>query len=295
MIDFDAIKNKLYNQARDLEVAIFNYHFMGDSNENAIISLSLFQNEDGGFHGVEPDLTNPNSSPFQTSVALEVLTDLGVNASNLDEFSSPMVEEALKYLDQTLLNDRWPITIESNNDFPCAVWWKHPKETTPYNPTASILASILILTPKKRALYNKAFNIANNLIEGFMNNPTSEKHDLICIAYLYQVMKDLGNYETFKDVLFKQIRNSITPVTMWEGYATTPIDYPLEPSNYGMDIDLVKASLDYLKKTFKGSYWDITWTWMNDDEGFDVQSFKWHGIVAIKNLRFIKAYERCCN
>ena len=46
MIDYEAIKNKIYQQARDLEVALYNYYFLNDSHDMVILSLSLYQNKD---------------------------------------------------------------------------------------------------------------------------------------------------------------------------------------------------------------------------------------------------------
>ncbi|MDY0210414.1 MAG: hypothetical protein RBQ91_03280 [Acholeplasma sp.] len=290
MIDQKAIKNKIYNQARDLEVALYNVFFENDSKEMAVMALSLFQNEDGGFHGLEPDLTNPNSTPFQTSYALELLTDIGFDSTNQDEFTKEIIERAFDYLDQTIQIDRWPLTVPTNNEFSSAIWWKHRGDEQPtFNPTASILASILVLTNKDSVRYHNTMKMAHTLIMTYMETITKDKHDLICLARLYFAVKDLIDGESFKDKLFNEIRASIDPVDLWEGYATMPFDYPIEPTNYGIDSKTIDASIAYLEKNFKGSYWEINWNWMNEDEGFDVQSFKWHGIIAIKYLRFFQA------
>ncbi|PKK86954.1 MAG: hypothetical protein CVV63_02820 [Tenericutes bacterium HGW-Tenericutes-8] len=286
MIDKEAIKNKIYKQARDLEVALYNYYFEGDEPDMAVLALSLFQNKDGGFHGVEPDLTNPNSTPFQTAYALEILVDLGYNQTYQDAFTKTMIDKALKYLDDTLVVDKWPLTVLSNNDYPSAVWWKfNPNEDSSMNPTASIVASILVLSSPRKGIYKKALTLKTKIESQYLKSVTKDKHDLACLARLYQASKNSPNH-VFNEKLFKDIQESID-FGNYEGYITTPIDYPIESGMYGIAQTLLDEAVVYLEKTFKGSFWDIAWTWMNEDDGFDVQSFKWHGIIAIKNLRFL--------
>ena len=66
---------------RPLEQILFNYHFRTGSLEDVLDALAVFQNEDGGFgHGLEPDLQSPNSSVLATTVAFQILRDLGIEA-----------------------------------------------------------------------------------------------------------------------------------------------------------------------------------------------------------------------
>lgn len=289
MIDKEAIGNKIYKQARDLEVAIYNTLFLKDDPFMAVVALSLFQNKDGGFHGLEPDLTNPNSTPFQTSYALEVLIDLGYNSKNMDEFTQKMTDKTIKYLEKTMINDSWERTVDSNNDYPCAIWWKKREdEDIRFNPKASLVASILKLTGPRRAIYKKALIMKEQIIKDYLVSSITDKHDLICLARLYLQTKDQNTNKRFKEKLFKDVQNSIDFGNN-EGYITTPLDYPLDVEHYGLSRDVLKQTVEYLNNTFKGSFWDINWTWMNQDEGFDTQSFKWHGIIAIRNLRFLES------
>lgn len=283
MIDYEAIKNKIYQQARDLEVALYNYYFLNDSHDMVILSLSLYQNKDGGFHNVEPDCTNPNSSPFQTSYALEMLMDMKLDLDTLDDFSKQVIKKALNYLDKTINVNKWPRTIPTNDQYPKAIWWQfNEHEDSRFNPTASIIASILYFADKNSPLYKKALKLKAETIALFMDNDISDKHDLMCLARLIDRNQDEMAYLK----LTKSI-NSVIDLSSYEGYITTPIDFPLSNDNYGIESSVIDQTVDYLNKTFKRSYWDISWTWMNEDEGFDVQAFKWHGIVAIKNLRFL--------
>ena len=68
----------IYRNARPLDIARWQYHFEGGSKDAVLTALSSYQNEDGGFgHALEPDAWNPNSSPIQTWVAMEILREIG--------------------------------------------------------------------------------------------------------------------------------------------------------------------------------------------------------------------------
>jgi hypothetical protein len=297
-MNLDAFKQKIYDQGRDLEVAIFNTLFEKDEKEMVAYALSIYQNKDGGFgHGLEPDSTNPNSSPFQTSVALEILVDVGFRDINLDEYTKDMVNRAFKYLIKTIDNDLWPLTIASNNDFPCAVWWMHdPNKTQSINPTGSILASTILLANKNTSGYKSALSLATKHIVSYLNTPCNEKHDLAVLARLYHALKEEEpEFEwlaQFKDKLFTDIQRSIDPIDAWEGYATMPFDYPIDEDNYGIHLDVLKASVVYLNKTLKTNYWEPSWQWYKDEDSFEIQSIKWHGVLINKFLSYISHIQK---
>lgn len=297
-MNIEDIKHKIYSQGRDLEVAIYNAVFESDEREMVSYALSIYQNKDGGFgHGLEPDCTNPNSSPFQTSVALEILCDVGYRESNLDAHTKDMINRAFKYLTTTLEGDFWPLTIPSNNDYPCAIWWMHdPSKTQTINPTGSILASTILLASKKTTGFKTAIELCKKHIETFLLTPLKEKHDLIVLARLYHAIREVEsnyeNIEAFRRKLYREIKESIDPIDSWEGYATMPFDYPLNNDNYGISSEILIASVDYLKKTLKNNFWDPTWQWYKDEDTFEIQSIKWHGILINKYLSYISHIQK---
>lgn len=118
-----AIKYILEN-ARPLELAIYKYFFENKSNQAVIDELSKFQNVDGGFgNALEPDFFNPNSSPIATNDA--IITLYRVNALNRDY---DIVKGIIRYLESHDSFDedkkRWLFAIDSNNDYPHAIWWE---------------------------------------------------------------------------------------------------------------------------------------------------------------------------
>jgi hypothetical protein len=91
---FNNARSFIYRNARPLDIARWQYHFEGGSREAILTALAAYQNEDGGFgHALEPDAWNPNSSPIQTWVAMEILREIGFTDS-----SHPIMKGILTYL-----------------------------------------------------------------------------------------------------------------------------------------------------------------------------------------------------
>ncbi|EFC95496.1 hypothetical protein CLOSTHATH_06324, partial [Hungatella hathewayi DSM 13479] len=72
--DYQEIRSWIHRNARQLELSVWNYFFENGSREAVIDALSYYQNEDGGFgNAVEPDVWNPESSPYATMVVTGIL------------------------------------------------------------------------------------------------------------------------------------------------------------------------------------------------------------------------------
>jgi hypothetical protein len=68
--------NFIWENARLLERAVFEFHFRGGSPAHILEILRTYQNEDGGFgNALEPDLRAPESHPLFAEFALRTLYD----------------------------------------------------------------------------------------------------------------------------------------------------------------------------------------------------------------------------
>ncbi|MCB8968609.1 MAG: hypothetical protein H6660_17130 [Ardenticatenaceae bacterium] len=116
--------------ARDIDKAMFAYHWQDGPETAVLAALAPYQNDDGGFgHGLEPDFRLPASSPMATSVALQYCTAINAAATE------PLVQKAIRYLCETYQEgDFWYATDQQVNDAPHAFWW-HVNELTPPDET----------------------------------------------------------------------------------------------------------------------------------------------------------------
>ena len=95
--DYQEIRSWIHRNARQLELSVWNYFFENGSREAVIDALSYYQNEDGGFgNAVEPDVWNPESSPYATMVVTGILRRTGA----ADEMGAghPMMQGIFRYL-----------------------------------------------------------------------------------------------------------------------------------------------------------------------------------------------------
>lgn len=92
---FEEIRRWMYRNARPLELARWQYHFEDGSAKNVLCALSAFQNEDGGFgHALDCDNWNPNSTPYNAGLAIEIFRELGIYNPH-----HPIVEKTFAFLD----------------------------------------------------------------------------------------------------------------------------------------------------------------------------------------------------
>ena len=207
----NAAINFVLQNARPLELVIYKYFFENESNQAVVDELLKFQNSDGGFgNALEPDFFNPNSSPVATNDA--IITLFRVNALNRD---SNIVKGIVRYLESHDSFDedkkRWLFAIDSNKDYPHAIWWKKKGDgISGFNPSIS-LAAFLICYGNRTSLYEEIIK------EGFEHLETTEEisgDSLKCFLLTYELLKtnsicDIINLERFKDLLCKAIDHSI--------------------------------------------------------------------------------------
>ncbi len=126
--NFAKAQQFIRENARPLDVSLFEYEFGEGTAVSVLNALTAYQNEDGGFgHGIEADFRLPDSSPMATSVGLQYC--IAVNAP----IEHPIVQKAIRYLLATYdqAHEYWPSFVDTAvNDYPHAPWW-HRDEIVP--------------------------------------------------------------------------------------------------------------------------------------------------------------------
>ena len=298
----------IYNRARDIEIAKYNYHFNDGEREDVAMALSIYQNRDGGFgHGLEPDSLNPYSSPLQTAEALKILKHVGYDASNLDDMAEYIVNRALHYIYYYCVKEgKVNPNVPSNNDFPHASWLEYSEnffDTWRYNPTAVLVAMTLHFTKENDKYYKKAYELVTTIIESFISETKEnvDKHYLVNLIELYDVIttKEIFKeyHESLKENINKRIDDLMTKdETKWPNYSS---NLPLELIQLDVFLnteerkELVEKHLDYLLDSRNANgLFEVTWSWGNDYEEFELQKIKWVGLLLVNNLIFFKKYNR---
>ncbi len=305
--DYLKIEELIYSRARDLEIALFQHYMDNEDKLMAVHALTIYQNRDGGFgHGLEPDSLNPNSSGIQTQYALTILKELGCDHSNLDEVTEYVVYRALHYVFHYAIDDNGyiPATIPTNNDFPCASWWKHNEETYKkewaYNPTAYLYALGLWFTNPAHKYFKRIIKLLPSCLNHFFDCEKINKYELRCYIELYDVLLK----KNIMPELHKKLENKINQeidnliVADLKNWGTNDCVMPLDLLVYDYLINseerkrLVEKNLDFLLTSRGEGMWDINWTWCNEYQEFELQKIKWRGVITVKNLTLLKKYKR---
>ncbi len=110
----------LRQHARPIERARYCYHFGCTPAVDARVALAAYQNQDGGFgRALEPDCRLPDSSVLATTVAFQLMREMGVPPA--DRLVKAAVRWTQAAFERTL--DRWPLIPPEVDGWPHAPWW----------------------------------------------------------------------------------------------------------------------------------------------------------------------------
>ncbi len=306
-MNYNKARNFIYKNARPLDIARWKYLFEGGSKEAVMTALAVYQNEDGGFgHALEPDCWNPESSPVQTWVAVEIIKEI-----ELEEKEHPVIQGILKYLSsgKDFNGHTWANTIASNNDSPHAPWWDYaPDAEISYNPTASLIPFILKFADIESKLYSLALELTKEAYGYFKQNyPLESAHTVSCFVELYDYLTKNAAHTNknpdhitidlaeFRTLLQKQIQSLITYDTH-----TWATEYVCKPSLfissktsdfYAENQEICEYECEFIADSQEpDGTWAITWSWTDYPEEWSISKNWWKSDWIIKNLRYIKTF-----
>lgn len=234
---YTEIKKWVYRNGRDIELNLWKYHFENGSKDDVISALSYYQNEDGGFgNALEPDNWNPNSTPYTTLYAIDILKEI-----EFVDLNHPIYKGILKYLysEKDLVEYGWRFSVLTNDDFPHAPWWNFNEETS-FTESIGISVGLSVFVLKyadnNSLLYQKVTGLVKNSIDYLMNGNNFGDMGISGYIKLIQAMEEIGfngyDYTSLKLKLSELVKNSIEKdISKW-------IYYGVRPSNY---IKILKA------------------------------------------------------
>ena len=303
MNSFEKTRTFIYRYARPLDLARWQYHFEGGPREAVLRALAAYQNEDGGFgHALEADSFNPHSCPIQTQTAAVILREI-----SLTDPSHPIIQGMLRYLDSGADFDeahrQWLNVVPSNNDYPCAVWWKYGDKGSAfrYNPTAGLAGFALRYAEPGSALHQKAREIAREAVDWLTaQEPSSDQHIASCFVGLYEDVTAVGqapfDMTALRECLDAQLRCCLDGAQEKWGkeYVAMPSDLIASKASpfYAANADVVHAQCDYIRRSQlpDGSF-IVPWQWWNDHKEYDIAVLWWKGDIIVKNMLHLQAFD----
>lgn len=304
---FSQISRWMARNARPLEWALWRLHFHSGSREDVAAALAAYQNSDGGFgHALEPDNWNPESSPYVTLFAVNLLRDIGIQ-----DLAHPLLAGALRFFEHTPYRSDfgWHFNLPSSDDHAHAPWWGYgdgPSATQSLGLTAEIAGLALRSASPGSSLYRMAEDYAIQAMEIFMGD--GEYGDM-GIGGAVALLRDLeaaglGNrfdLPALRDRLKALVDRSIVrEPDKWQYYGVRPSNYIHGPDSPWLpgNEDIVEAELDYLVDTLpqEDSVWGVPWTWFDNNERYArqwaISENWWRAIKGMESVRLLRAFGR---
>lgn len=305
---FLEIKKWIHRNARPLELSLWQYLFENGSKEAVVSLLMYYQNDDGGFgHALEADSWNPNSTPYTTSYAINLLKMI-----DFTDHNHSIMQGIIQYLNSGyhFSDGSWLFTIPSNDKYAHAPWWSYNSElniTESIGVTAELASFVLRYLPIESDLYQRVIPITKKL---FMNiEKTQNFGDIGISGYvtLAQTITELDvdwmNLEKIQPILNQLVYNSIErDIAKWSHYGVRPSNYIKSTDSiyYKQNETIVQKELDYLIETRpQDGVWDITWTWFDNNQiypkEFAISENWWKAYKAIENVVLLESFDRIEN
>ena len=303
MNHFEQARSFIYRNARPIDLARWQYHFENGPREAALNALTAYQNGDGGFgHALEADSFNPNSCPIQTFTAATILREIG-----LTDPAHPIIQGMLRYLasgaDFDAAHRQWLNVVPSNNDYPCAVWWKYGDKGSSfsYNPTAGLAGFAIRYADPGSPLYQRACDIAREAVDWLLARESfADHHVAICFIALYEYCAEAGkapfSMDALREYLVGLVHRCLDGVQdKWgKEYAAMPSDLiPTRASIfYPENAQVVHAQCDYIRhgQLPDGSF-IVPWQWWTDHREYDIAALWWKGDIIVKSMLHLKAFD----
>jgi hypothetical protein len=304
--DYKEIKSWVYRNSRPIELAIWQYYFENGSKEAVLSALSFDQSDDGGFgHALEADSWNPNSSPYTTLKAINILKGIYFN-----DKQHPIMRGVFKFLESNAYcsENGWYFNIPSNDHYAHAPWWTYNMEDNTFEGigvTAGIVSFIFTSTDKNSKIFRKALALSDNIIEKLIKTDKYGDMGIGGYCVLLDAIERAGlishyDYKSVTEKVKKLVHTSIERDTSkWVHYSRRPSDYIYSPESifYKDNEDIVIKELDYLIDTrTQNGVWNITWSWFENNEKyakeFAISEAWWKASIAIDKIKFLKNFNR---
>ncbi len=295
----DRARAFIETKGRPLEKARFHYHFQGGPAAAVMTELKKFQNRDGGFgQALEPDLRAPESSALATSVAFQLLREIGADASDA------MASAAIGYLLDTFDNTGmvWRIIPGTAGNSPHPPWWEQEGLAERFgnfslNPTAE-LSGYLYQYGRDVMPQEQLLTLWSKILSFLGDLEKIEMHDFLCCKRLIETEGLDAKLKTqLVDNIQRLVMSTISlESSEWSEYGLQPVQVADSPDSPFFEAvrDAVAENLDYDIRTQQADgSWAANFSWLGTyPDEFEKVKLEWAGVQAVEKLIALKKYGR---
>jgi hypothetical protein len=264
----------LHKTGRDVDKALYDFHFSNSTLDDLMTALKRYQNEDGGFFGLDVDIKAPQSNPFATELALVAMRWSKTPRDH------PVLQRAVEYLETTQREDgTWRFTPEIYQS-ELAPWyqnWHWPN----INPSCSIAGVLRQLGVGSHDLHARVQALFDRLATpGDLTG--NEYYDVRPYAYYLQDQIELPVGELYRwGVAWWIVRQHLTNPQIDSAHLLDFTPMPSSSIAARLPAAVLQARLDaLLAEQAEDGGWPTSYDPL------------WRGWVTITNLLVLRAHGR---
>ena len=290
------IETAMFNRALDTDVSLYNLDYSDMPQNYVLISISLYQNKDGGFgHALDFDNVNPLSTAYQTYFALRLIDEAKYTNIKEDELLEEILSKAFNYLYNraTRIKDLWLLKESINDKAACALRFKGPnQESLPLS--MGIIGYTLYFLDSNKAYYKMALKLLDKYSKEILSLDSLSLNELYYFKVLLKGLKKIGHkdYDLYLDrynlLLQKESINYKSDyysfLDLFESYT----------DNTDLN-DKIDDALDILISSVKPhGMFEAIHSWGTEQiyPESDSAMIKWVGRASRYALHYIKVFER---
>jgi hypothetical protein len=267
-------KHFFQHNGRDIDQALWAYHFEGQPQEHLLATLARYQNPDGGFRGLEVDIKAPDSNPFATELALVICWQADIPRQH------PLLQQAVAYLEQTQEeNGNWRFApgVYEHELAPWFQGWEWPN----LNPACSLAGLLKELGLGSDILHARVEQLFAQLAQ-IKDLTGDEFYSVRPYASYFLPEWDHPQRELYlAGVLWWVIRQYVNGAELDSGHFFA---YVPSPKTY---------TARHLPKAIVNEQLDRMLAEQEDDGGWPTPyNLNWRGWTSIQNLLVLRAFGR---
>lgn len=296
------IARQMYNVARDIDVAIYNYLDNTMDHDFILDALMFYLTKDGGFGGgLYIDNYNTNASVYQVYEALRIMDMCDFDKSCKLELYDLIINKAFNFIYNRaeLKDNRFNPNVKTNDDFAHSMEFSYTEDNRllfGYHPTAAILGYTLKFCNEKKAYYKKAIKMIDVMLNDFYKMEKLTKYEFISFNIFLKIIKELNLYQEdaikIEEKLIKLAKENVS--LDFDDYSKIhPLDCAMALNDNELN-NMIDLQLDsIIDKIQPHGLWDYEGNWgYNKYAEEDSAKIKWVGAVSVNNYFYLKKYGR---
>jgi hypothetical protein len=277
--------NFIWKNARLLERAIFELHFLNGSSKRILDILQAYQNEDGGFgNALEPDLRSPDSQPLFIEFAMRTLYDSKLRDT---EMAYRVCDFMANHVD---MQQGIPMVSQSAQLYAQAAHMNNPSV---YQPSFDRLTSLVGLIAWQAVYHPWLQGAEEACLEHLGKSRYTDAHTILNAFCLLESLASNRNV----DQLFEKLTEDLfkadffimdTPI---KSYGLTPLTFAPTPDSYCRRIFTDTQIEDHLSELESQQEDDGGWPILWEPPG-EMARCEWRAYKTVMSLITLQAYGR---